>query len=97
MLIFKRPIIYIDYREKIHNIDKDKIPIMTIDEEFKTVFGNKLNISNLENLADLCENLINENNVSSQLVDSFAKKHLSNLDYSASFAANYLTNKSKSN
>ena len=97
MLIFKRPIIYIDYREKIHNIDKDKIPIMTIDEEFKTVFGNKLNISNLENLADLCENLINENNVSSQLVDSFAKKYLSNLDHSASFAANYLTNKSKSN
>ena len=97
MLIFKRPIIYIDYREKIHNIDKYKIPIMTIDEEFKTVFGNKLNISNLENLADLCENLINENNVSSQLVDSFAKKYLSNLDHSASFAANYLTNKSKSN
>lgn len=97
MLIFKRPIIYIDYREKIHNIDKDKIPITTIDEEFKTIFGNKLNISNLENLAYLCENLINENNVSSQLVDSFAKKYLSNLDHSASFAANYLTNKSKSN
>jgi len=97
MLIFKRPIIYINYKEKIHNIDRDKIPIMTIDEEFKTVFGNKLNISNLENLADLCENLINENNVSSQLVDSFANKYLSNLDHSASFAANYLTNKSKSN
>ena len=97
MLIFKRPIIYINYKEKIHNIDRDKIPIMTIDEEFKTVFGNKLNISNLENLADLCENLINENNASSQLVDSFAKKYLSNLDHSAYFAANYLTNKSKSN
>ena len=97
MLIFKRPIIYINYKEKIHNIDRDKIPIMTIEEEFKTVFGNQLNINNLENLADLCENLINENNVSSQLVDSFAKKYLSNLDHSASFAANYLTNKSKSN
>ena len=97
MLIFKRPIIYLDYKEKIHNIDRDKIPIMTIDEEFKTVFGNKLNISNLENLADFCENLINENNVSSPLVYSFAKKYLSNLDHSASFAANYLTNKSKSN
>ncbi len=97
MLIFKRPIIYIDYKEKIHNIDRDKIPIMTIDEEFKTLFGNKLNISDLKNLSDLCENLINENNVSSQLVDSFARKYLSNLDHTASFAANYLTNKSKSN
>ena len=42
MLIFKRPIIYINYKEKIHNIDRDKIPIMTIEEEFKTVFGNQL-------------------------------------------------------
>ena len=97
MLIFKRPIIYIDYKEKIHNIDRNKIPILTIEEEFKTTFGNKLNINKLKNLADLCENLIKENNVSSQLVDSFAKKYLSNLDHSASFAANYLTNKSKSN
>ena len=97
MLIFKRPIIYIDYKEKIHNIDRNKIPILTIEEEFKTTFGNKLNINKLKNLADLCENLIKENNVSSQLVDSFTKKYLSNLDHSASFAANYLTNKSKSN
>ena len=69
----------------------------TIEEEFKAVFGNKLNISNLENLADLCENLTNKNNASSQLVDSFAKKYLSNLDHSAPFAANYLTSKSKFN
>ena len=97
MLIFKRPIIYIDYKEKIHNIDGDKISIMTIDEEFKNVFGNRLDISNLENLIELCENLFNENKISKQLVDSFAKKYLSNLDHSASFAADYLTNKLKSN
>ena len=64
---------------------------------FKNIFGNKLNINNLENLGGLCENLISENNVSDQLVDSFAKKYLSNLNHSASFAANYLTNKSKYN
>ena len=97
MLIFKRPIIYINYKEKIHNIDRDKIPIITIEEEFKTAFGNQLNINDIENLADLCENLINENNVSGQLVNSFDKKYLSNLNHSASFAANYLTDKSKSN
>ena len=66
-------------------------------KNLKPVFGNQLNISNLENLADLCENLINENNVSGQLVNSFAKKYLSNLNHSASFAANYLADKSKSN
>jgi len=97
MLIFKRPIIYIDYKEKIHNINRGKIVVKTIDEEFKVVFGNILNVNNLKSLSNLCENLINENNISSQLVDSFAKKYLSNLDNSASFAANYLINKLKSN
>ena len=97
MLIFKRPIIYIDYKEKIHNINRSKIVVKTIDEEFKVVFGNILNVNNLKSLSNLCENLINENNISSQLVDSFAKKYLSNLDNSASFAANYLINKLKSN
>ena len=97
MLIFKRPIIYIDYKEKIHNIDSDKISIRTIDEEFKAIFGNKLNVNNLKKLPNLCENLIIKNNVSIKLVDSFAKKYLSNLNNSASYAANYLVNKSKSN
>jgi len=97
VLIFKRPIIYIDYLEKIHNIDRNKLSITTIEEEFKTIFGNKLSINNLDNLANFCENLINENNVSSQSIDSFAKKYLSNLDNSASFAASYLVNKSMSN
>ena len=97
MLIFKRPIIYIDYKEKVHNINREKITVKTIDEEFKTVFGNILNVKNIKSLAELCEKLIEGNNESSELVDSFAKKYLSNLDNSASFAANYLTNKLKSN
>ena len=92
--ILKRIILY---KEKIHNIDRDKISIKTIEEEFKNMFGNKINVSNLENLSNLCENLIKENNVSGQLVDLFAKKYLSNLDNSAYFASNYLINKSKSN
>ena len=51
MLIFKRPIIYIDYKEKIHNINRGKIVVKTIDEEFKVVFGNILNVNNLKSLS----------------------------------------------
>ena len=32
VLIFKRPIIYIDYVKKIHNINRKKIPIKTIED-----------------------------------------------------------------
>ena len=95
LLVFKRPIIYLDYKEKIHNIDLDKLSIEIIDDKFKSDFGNKLDVKNLENLNELCENLINKNNISDQLVDRFEKNYFSNLNNSASFAASYLTNKLK--
>ena len=97
MLIFKRPIIYIDYKGKIHNKESENITIKTIDEEFKNIFGNVLNISKIKNLPALCESLINDNTVSNEKVSLFFEKYLSNLNESANFASNYLINKSKDN
>jgi len=97
MFIFKRPIIYVDYKEKIHNIDREKIDIPTIEDEFKSIFGNIIKANKLNNLSQLCNKLLVKNNISDQVVESFAKKYLSNLGSSAFFAANYLTKKSKSN
>mgnify|MGYP005991330871 FL=1 len=97
MLIFKRPIIYIDYKGKIHNKESENITIKTIDEEFKNIFGNVLNISKIKNLPALCESLINDNTVSNEKVSLFFEKYLSNLNKSANFASNYLINKSKDN
>ena len=57
------------------------------------MFGNKLDVKNLYELSSLCENLINDNNPSNDLSNSFEKKYLSNVNNSASFAANYLSNK----
>ena len=96
MFIFKRPIIYVDYREKIHNTDREKIDIPTIDEEFKSIFGNIIKAKSLNNLPELCNKLLVNNNISNQMVETFAKKYLSNLGNSAFFAANYLAKKSKS-
>jgi len=95
LLTFKRPVIYLDYTDKIHNVDKDKIQIPTIEEEFKNLFGNKLKIFELKSLPNLCEKLIIKNNLSNELIENFEKKYLSNLGNSAYFAANYLLKKSK--
>ncbi|MDC0354229.1 CDP-glycerol glycerophosphotransferase family protein [Candidatus Pelagibacter sp.] len=95
VFIFKRPIIYVDYKEKVHNIDRDKINLPTIEEEFKLIFGNIINVNNINNLSQLCNKLLIKSNISNQMVELFAKKYLSNLGSSASFAANYLTKKSK--
>ena len=64
MLVFKRPIIYLDYKEKIHNISKNKIDIITFEEKFKSAFGNILNVNDLQNLHLLCGRLMIENNIS---------------------------------
>jgi len=93
VLIFRRPIIYVDYKEKMHNEDRSKIPITTIDEDFKKIFGNVININNLEQLPELCKNLISKNDISDDLVDTFTNKYLSNVGVSANFAANYLIKK----
>ena len=94
ILIFERPIIYIDYKDKVHNVSIDKISIKSSDDELKKNFGNILNISDLKKLPELCENLLIKNNLSSDSINSFSKKYLSNLNNSASFASNYLINKS---
>ena len=94
ILIFERPIIYIDYKDKVHNVSIDKISIKSIDDELKENFGNILNISDLKKLPELCENLLIKNNLSSDSINSFTKKYLSNLNNSASFASNYLINQS---
>ena len=95
MLIFKRPIIFVEYTDKIHNIHRKEILINTIEDEFKNNFGNKLDITNLNNISELCENLLIKNNISIDSIEAFEKKYFSNLNNSASFAAKYLINKSK--
>lgn len=93
VLVFERPIIYIDYKDKVHNTNIDKLTIKTIDDVFKENFGNVVNITNLEYLPNLCEKMLIENNLSAELIKSFSKKYLSNLGNSSSFAANYLIDK----
>ena len=94
VLIFERPIIYIDYKEKVHNIKSNEISIQTIEDKFRESFGNVLNISNLEKLYNLCEDLSLNSNVSNEAVKSFSKKYLSNLGNSAAYAAKFLISKS---
>ena len=95
MFIFKRPIIYINYKDKIHNQDRNKIELPTIEEDFKKIFGNILNINELNNLPKLCEDLTIKNKISDETVELFYNKNLSNLGKSANFAADYLIKKSK--
>ena len=94
LLIFKRPIIYIDYVDKIHNSILDQIPLTTLDDKFKKIFGNVINITDISDLSNLCEKLLNNNHLSSNKIDIFIKEHFSNFRSSSNFAAEYLIKKS---
>ena len=95
LFVFKRPIIYVDYTDKIHNVDRSKISIDTIEDHFKKEFGNIINVNDLKNLPFFCEKISVRNELNNSQIESFEKKYISNLETSASYAANYLVNKSK--
>ena len=93
LLIFKRPIIYINYEDKIHNFERNRIPLKTIEEIFKEKFGNILHVNNIDKLSSLCEELVDKNILPTD-VHIFADKYISNIGKSAEYAANYLIKKS---
>lgn len=96
LLIFKRPIIYINYVDKIHNENSDQLNLSTIENEFKKKFGNIILVDELDNLPLISRNLMENSNLNPEYVDEFTNKYFSNLDHSSAYAAEYLIAKSKS-
>ncbi len=96
LLIFKRPIIYINYVDKIHNKSSDQLNLSTIENEFKKKFGNIILIDKLNDLPLICSNLMKRSNLNYDSIDEFTNEYISNLDHSSAYAAEYLIAKSKS-
>ncbi len=96
LLIFKRPVMYINYRKKIHNINLKKIPIISLEEKFKKLFGKELDIHEIKKLGSECKKLLKEKSISEERIISFIDDNLSNFGNSSNFAANYLIKKSSS-
>ena len=90
VFIFKRPILYLKYSDKIHNDKLDKMKINTLDDDFKNKFGKILSIKNLEQLNNICEELMKKNTISQSEVEIFMKEKLFNINNSAEYAVNYL-------
>ena len=96
LLIFKRPIIYINYVDKIHNKSSDQLNLSTIENELKKKFGNIILIDKLNDLPLICSNLVKRSNLNYDSIDEFTNEYISNLDHSSAYAAEYLIAKSKS-
>ena len=89
VLVFKKPLIYLDYTPKIHNNEHKVFRSEDIDVEFKRIFGNSLKVEKLDKLTELINKLTNEEEKTTA-VENFKKKYLSNIGSSSKFASEYI-------
>ena len=89
VLLFKKPLIYLNYTPKIHNDEYQLIKSEDIDVEFKKIFGNSLDIEKLEELTELIKRLTSAEK-DDKIVELFKKKYLSNVGNSSKFASEYI-------
>ena len=89
VLLFKKPLIYLNYTPKIHNNEHRLIKSEDIDVEFKKIFGNSLDIEKLEELTELIKRLTSAEK-DDKIVELFKKKYLSNVGNSSKFASEYI-------
>ena len=93
VLLFKRPVIHINYEEKNHFKNDNDFSLLSVEEDFKTIFGNPIQIYKLNELSNLINKLTNSDTDIENKVNLFKKKYLANDGYSSKFAAKYLANK----
>ena len=60
-LIFKKPVIYIDFKEKVHNEEYKELDLEPIEDSFKKKFGNIIKIDQLDNLNIIIKDIIKKN------------------------------------
>jgi len=73
--LYKRPFICIDYKEKIHNREYKKISEVSVEEEFKNIFSEKINIYSLDKLNSKIEDTITSFKFNSKKLDNFFQSY----------------------
>ena len=58
---FYRPVIFLDYKEKIHNKNFHSISRYTFEDEFKKEIGLSVKIEDINKLSFICDNAIKDN------------------------------------
>jgi hypothetical protein len=89
---FYRPVIFIDYKEKIHNKNYQSISNSTFESEFKKEIALSVPIKDINKLNLICENTINNYKFDNHKIDIFKKNFLSNISKSSEVAAHFLIN-----
>lgn len=71
----KKPVIFINYRDKIHNEDFKKIDMETIEDNFRKKFGLIVQTEQIENLNDIIDQRVKEYKNLNQDIEDFFREN----------------------
>ena len=92
---FYRPVIFIDYKEKIHNKNYHSISSSTFESKFKKEIALSVPIKDINKLNLICEDTIKNYKFNINKTDELKKNFLSNITKSSEVAAQFLINDNK--
>ena len=85
-ILYNRPFIYINFKEKIHNLDFNKFSQNTIEEKFKIEFGKKIDVINLDKINTFIDYEIKNFNFDAKKLEVFLNLHKINYENSVNHA-----------
>lgn len=74
-ILYKRPIICINYIDKIHNKDYKILGLETLEDKFKKEFTKIINIENIEQIKEISEKYVSSFKFDQNKLDTFLKKN----------------------
>ena len=91
--VFYRPVIFIDYKDKIHNKNFTKISDFTFESDFKNKVGISISNYQIDKLGQICTDSISSSSSKKNEIDKLKKEYLSNISFSVDVASKILLEK----
>jgi YidC/Oxa1 family membrane protein insertase len=92
LLLFRKPILYFDDIDKVHNKEFDKYNIKMIEDEVKDIFGYKFGKKEIKNIHSIINDSILNFKIKEKQIDEFINKNFYNFGSTAKYLKNYFSN-----
>lgn len=74
-ILYNRPIICIEYKDKIHNMDYKKIKNKALEDNFKDIFTKKIKVNEINNLKHLIKDYYKNFNFNEKILENFLNEN----------------------
>lgn len=92
LFLFRKPVLYFDDVDKIHNQDFDKYNISMIEDDVKNKFGYKFGKNEIQDIHSIINNSIINFKTKENQIDEFINKNFYNFGSTDKFLKNYFSN-----